>query len=101
MIAHAHREICTVLMNEYSSNSREVLSDHLNVFAAEFRRAGFAMDAGPGSSPGPDSMPTTVSVSFLKSAAAVVRTHVATEMRARALEPSSRAFPRSVGHSLM
>jgi hypothetical protein len=85
MIAHAHREICTVLMNEYSSNSREVLSDHLNVFAAEFRRAGFAMDAGPGSSPGPDSMPTTVSVSFLKSAAAVVRTHVATEnARARA-----------------
>src|ERR1700675_1995696 len=57
MIAHAYREICTVLMNEYSSNSREVLSDHLNVFVGEFRRGGFPLDAGPGSSPGPDSTP--------------------------------------------
>jgi hypothetical protein len=85
MIAHAYREICSVLMNEYSSNSRDVTRDKLNAFATEYRRLGFAIDAPVVSSPEPDSASTPVPQVFLRAAAEVVRAHSATDTaRARA-----------------
>src|SRR2546430_11796561 len=38
MIAHAYREICSVLLNEYSSNSREDLDGKLKDFVGEYRK---------------------------------------------------------------
>jgi hypothetical protein len=85
MIAHAYREICSVLMNEYSSNSREVLGDKLNKFIGEFLKLGISFDAASGASPEPDSAPVSVSQSFLKAAVAVARVQTSTDnARARA-----------------
>lgn len=87
MIAHGYREICSVLMNEYSSNSREVQRDRLNEFVVEFRRLGVSFET-PGSTPEPDTAITPVPHAFLRAASAVVRTHTATEtarQRARAV----------------
>jgi hypothetical protein len=88
MIAHAFREICSMLMNEYSSNSRDVTRDKVTAFAIEFRRLGISFDVPSGSSPDPDSEPTPVPQSFLRAAADVVTSHSATDtarVRARAV----------------
>jgi hypothetical protein len=88
MIAHAYREICSMLMNEYSSNSRDVLRDKVAAFAVEFRNLGISLDVPSGSSPEPDSAPRAVQQSFLIAAAEVVTSHGATEtarVRARAV----------------
>lgn len=88
MIAHAYREICSMLMNEYSSNSRDVTRDKVAAFAVEFRKLGISFDVPAGSSPEPDSAPTPVSRSFLMAAADVVTSHSAMDtarVRARAV----------------
>jgi hypothetical protein len=88
MIAHAYREICSVLMNEYSSNCREMLGDKLTEFVAEFRKLDIPLNAESASSPEPDPLPKPVPQSFLKAAAAVARAHGATDTartRARAV----------------
>jgi hypothetical protein len=79
MIAHAYREICSMLMNEYSSNSRDVMRDKVAAFAAEFRKLGISLDLPSGSSPEPDSAPTSVPQSFLRAAAEVVTSYSATD----------------------
>jgi hypothetical protein len=88
MIAHGYREICSMLMNEYSTNSRDVLRDKVAAFAVEFRDLGVSLDVPSGSSPEPDSAPTLVPRSFLRAASEVVTSHGATEtarVRARAV----------------
>jgi hypothetical protein len=79
MIAHACREICSMLMNEYSSNSREPLEPCLDEFADEYRKLNIRPDVHAGSSPVPDVSPAPVPDSFLKAAAAVVRIHTTTD----------------------
>ena len=79
MMAHAYREICSMLMARYSSNSRERLETRLDQFVGEFKKLRIPSDfEGEGSSPAPD-LPSLVPGSFLKAAAAVVRTHSNTD----------------------
>jgi hypothetical protein len=88
MIAHAFREICSLLMNEYSSNSRDVTRDKVTAFAVEFRKVGIWFEVPSGASPEPDSRLSRVPQSFLRAAAEVVSSYSATEtarVRARAM----------------
>ena len=78
MIAHAYREICSVLLNEYSSNSREDLDGKLKDFVGEYRKLNINFEVPASSVPTPDASPTLVPEPFLKAADAVVRTHAAT-----------------------
>ena len=70
MIAHAYREVCSMLMNECSSNSREPLEPCLDEFADEYRKLNIRPDVPAGSSPVPDVSPAPVPDSFLRAAAA-------------------------------
>jgi hypothetical protein len=79
MIAHAYREICSMLMNEHSSNSREPLETCLEEFADEYRKLNIRPDVPAGSSPVPDVSPTPVPDSFLSAAGAVVRVNTTTD----------------------
>src|SRR5947207_15994620 len=49
MIAHAYREICSMLMNEYSSNSPEPLEPCLDEFADEHPKLNIHPDVLAGS----------------------------------------------------
>jgi hypothetical protein len=79
MIAHAYREICSMLMNEYSPNSQEPLEPCLDEFADEYRKLNIRLDVPAGSSPVPDVSLAPVSDSFLRAAADVVRIHSTTD----------------------
>lgn len=47
MIAHAYREICSDIMNQYSPNSREEIKPLLDALADEYEELGFAeLDPG-------------------------------------------------------
>jgi hypothetical protein len=88
MIAHAYREICSMLMGEYSSNSREELNAKLDAFALESGTLNLTSELPTGSSPAPDAPPTAVPASFVTAAAALVRAHTTTDnarSRSRAL----------------
>jgi hypothetical protein len=92
MIAHAYREICSMLMNEYSSNSREPLESCLDGFTDEYRKLNIRPEVATGSSPSPDASPPSVPDSFFKAAAAVVRVHTTTD--------NARARSRAIFESL-
>jgi hypothetical protein len=92
MIAHAYREICSMLMNEYSSNSREPLETCLDEFTDEYRKLNIRPDVSIGSSAVPDISPASVPDSFLKAAAAIVRVHTTTD--------NARARSRAIFESL-
>ena len=79
MIAHAYREICSMLMNEYSANSREPLETRLEEFTEQYRKLNIGPEISVGSSPRPDVSAASVPDSFLKAAAAVVRVHTTTD----------------------
>jgi hypothetical protein len=98
MMAHAYREICSMLMARYSSNSRERVEARLDQFAGEFKRLRIPTDfEGEGSSPAPD-LPRLVPGSFLKAAAAVVRTHLNTDSARTRARRIFESLARGRGH---
>jgi hypothetical protein len=79
MIAHAYREICSELMNRYSSQSRDELMPLLDNFADEFEGLDLA-----GAAPGPSAHTVaienepggiTVPLTFIETAERVVQHH--------------------------
>lgn len=75
MIAHAYREICSMLMNEYSSNSRQELRANLDALVVEYRNLRVGFDVEYGTSPTPDGSSTAVPDTFLEAVGEVVRIH--------------------------
>lgn len=99
MVAHAYREICSMLMRAYSPNSREPAKTTLDQFVLEYRKLAISHDALAASSPLLEASRPPVTDAFLEAAAAVVRAHTTTETaraRSRALfeGQSSRPGPQ-------
>jgi hypothetical protein len=79
MMAHAYREICIIIMNVYSANSRDVPKDQMQKFVNEFRKLSISFETPAAAPPTPDTATTPVPVSFLKAAEAAVRAHTTTQ----------------------
>lgn len=96
MIGHACREICSMLMARYSSNSRQRLETRLDQFVAEFKDLSIPVDfEEEGTSPTKDPPPKLVPDSFLRAAADLARTHsIGDNARARARKMFESLVPR-------
>lgn len=77
-VAHAYREICSGLLNQYSSNTREEMAPHLDRLKSEYAKLGMAPEpalpaGGDTQAEGASTVP--VPRSFIQSVGAVVTLH--------------------------
>jgi len=80
-VAHAYREICSNLMNQYSSNEREEIKPQLDSLATELAGAGIAVEPASVSASEPAVVSdSTVAIprALLDRVASVVAIHLAT-----------------------